>query len=118
MQLTVDQMLTLIHAKLAEYPASLSYNSARRKLGQARGQITGSGLGAAVVEIPTAKKEELVVPSQDFGTSSPPPSVEEDAPSVVEDAQTEAEEESAEEQPTTPRSYSSRRKRASYNKDE
>jgi len=113
MQLTVDQMLLLIHDALAKYPASLSYNHARRKLGQARSQIAGSGLGVAIVEIPTVKREELVVPSQDFGTSSPPPKEEEAAPDVAEAAP-----EEEEDKPTTRRSYSSRRKRASYNKDE
>jgi hypothetical protein len=111
MQLTVDQILLLVHDTLAKYPASLAYNHARRKLGQARSQIAGSGLGVAVVEIPTVERDNLVVPSQDFGTSSQPPKEEEAAPSVVEAAPKE------EAKPTTRRS-SSRRKRASYSKDE
>lgn len=115
MQLSVDQLLLLVHEALAKYPASMAYNHARRKLGQARDQIASSGMGHTLVDLPGS---ERVVPTQDFGTSSPTPSVEPEEPVVVEDVPTEepVEEEDDEEPQEEPTYRTGRRstRRAAY----
>jgi hypothetical protein len=108
MQLTVDQLLLLVHEKLAEYPASLAHNHARKKLGQAMNQIRASGMATAPVEIPVT---ERVVPTQDFGTSSPKPSDEKAEKDDAEDAPTEKKEPSR--SPTRRRTRKTRAKKDS-----
>lgn len=82
MQLTIAQVMALLHAELQTWPVTMVRNSALKWLVKLDAQLQNSGqYNKGLVDF-----TERVEPSQDFGTSSPKQSEPVAEKSAVEDA--------------------------------